>query len=76
MRIRKIYRQIARKNGVTIKEVRSEMQKAILWAYQNPPKDGGITEAYQKCVPCRDKVPTPEEVICFVAGKNQQRENR
>lgn len=38
MRIRKIYRQIARKNGVTIKEVRSEMQKAILWAYQNPPK--------------------------------------
>ena len=44
MNVRKIYRQIARKNGVTVKEVRNEMQGAILAAYQNPSKNNSVTE--------------------------------
>lgn len=73
MRMRKLYRRIAQKNGVTEKEVRNEMQRAILWAYQNPPKDGDVTEVYQKCVPCKEEIPTPEELICYAVEKIQKR---
>ena len=40
MSMRKIYREIARKNGVSVKDVKRDMQAAIAAAYQNPPKDG------------------------------------
>ena len=46
MSMRKIYRKIARENGVSVKEVKEDMQAAITAAYQNPPKDGGVTAAY------------------------------
>ena len=55
MNVRKIYRQITRKNGVTVKEVRNEMQGAILAAYQNPSKNNSVTDAYQRKIPCRRK---------------------
>ena len=48
MSMRKIYRKIARENGVSVKEVKEDMQAAITAAYQNPPKDGGVTAAYQR----------------------------
>ena len=71
MGMRKIYRQIARENGVSVKEVRNEIQEAICAAYQNPPEDG-VTAAYQGKIPCRRDIPTPEEVICFITGEIQR----
>ena len=69
MRMRKILKQVARENGVTVKEVREEMQKAINEAWQNPPRDGGVTAAYQRRVPCRGTIPTPEELIRYAAAE-------
>ena len=40
MNMRKILRSVARANGVTVKEVREEMQKSITEAWKNPPEDG------------------------------------
>lgn len=64
MSMRKIYRKIAREHGVSPKEVREEMQAAIMQAYQNPPDDN-ITVAYQNRVPRKGDVPTPEEFIRY-----------
>lgn len=73
MGMRKIYRRIARENGVTVKEVRDEIQGAVSAAYQNPPEDGGVTAACQGRIPCRGGIPTPEEVIRFAAGEIQKK---
>lgn len=62
MSMRKIYRKIARENGVTLAEVKHDMQAAIDAAYSNPPDDG-ITKAYQQKVPRKKEVPTVEEFI-------------
>lgn len=67
MKMKKIMKEIAREHGVTVKEVREEMQKAITEAWTNPPDDGGVTAAYQRRVPCRGQVPTPEEFIRYAA---------
>ena len=53
MSMRKIYRKIAREHGVSPKEVREEMQAAIMQAYQNPPDDN-ITEIGRAS--CRERV--------------------
>ena len=64
MNMKKILKRIAKENGVTVEEVREEMQKAITEAWKNPPADGGVTAAYQRKVPCKGEVPTPEELVC------------
>ncbi|PWM50788.1 MAG: hypothetical protein DBX60_08510 [Bacillota bacterium] len=69
MRMKKILKQIAKENGVTVKEVREEMQMAITMAWTNPPKDGGVTAAYQRRVPCKGEIPTPEELIRYAAAE-------
>ena len=74
MGMRKIYRQIARQNGVSTKEVKQEIQKMIEDAWGNPPNDGGVIKAYQRQVPCRGEMPTPDELICYVAAKVRQGE--
>lgn len=71
MSMRRILRKIARENGVSLAEVRTDMQEAIHTAYQNPPNDGGVTAAYQRRVPCKGEVPTPEELIHYAAGRLQ-----
>lgn len=68
MGMRKIYRQIAKKNGVTLAEVKRDMQEAIAYAYKNTPDDG-ITAAYQKHVPHKGETPTVDEVIRYAAQK-------
>lgn len=72
MRMKKILEQIAREHGVTVKEVREEMQKAITEAWMNPPEDGGVTAAYQRRVPCKGAIPTPEELIRYAAAEIQK----
>ena len=69
MDINKILGQVAEADGVSIEEVKKEMQAAISAAYQNPSYDGGRTEARQKEVPCRGEIPTPEEFIRYAAWK-------
>ena len=68
MSMRKIYRKVARKHGVSVKEVKEEMQKALEYAYTNAP-DNGVTEAYQKQVPSKGEIPTPDEIIRYAANK-------
>ena len=68
MSMRKIYRKVARKYGVSVKEVKEEMQKALEYAYTNTPDDG-VTEAYQKQVPSKEEIPTPDEFIRYAANK-------
>ncbi len=69
MSMRKIFRKIARENGVSVREVKEDMQAAITEAYRNPPKDGGVTAAYQRQVPRKGEIPTPEELIRYAAAK-------
>jgi hypothetical protein len=66
--MRGIYRKVARKHGVTVKEVKDEMQKALDYAYTNIPDDG-VTGAYQKQVPSKGEIPTPDEFIMYAANK-------
>ncbi len=66
MSMRNIYREIARKNGVTVEEVKREMQEAINAAYRVTPVDS-ITREYQDRVPRVGEVPTAEEFIRYAA---------
>ncbi|WP_304508612.1 sporulation initiation factor Spo0A C-terminal domain-containing protein [Anaerotignum sp.] len=64
---RKMYRKIAKEEGLTIAEVKREMQLVLENAYNN--SNNGVIKAYQNQVPRRDEVPTPDEFIRFVVGK-------
>ena len=69
MSMRKIYRELAKKHGVSVKEVREEMQAALTDAYTNPLNNNAITKAYQNRVPRQGEIPTPEEAVRYLAGK-------
>ena len=50
------------------------MQAAIKDAYTDPTNNNEITKTYQKRVPCQGEIPTPEELVRYLAGelkKNQ-----
>lgn len=64
MRLKDVYRQNAKKNGVTEKD---EMQRSIDEAW-NDPQNNGIIRAYQNRVPCRGATPTSDELLCYLAG--------
>ena len=68
MSMRSIYRKIAKQYGVSVNEVKEEMQMALNHAYTKTPNDG-ITEAYQKQVPSRGEIPTPDEFIRYAVNK-------
>ncbi len=72
MNMRKIYRKIAKKNGVSVQEVRREMQAAITEAYTDPLNDNEITKAYQNRVPRKGEIPTPEELLRYLSGQAGQ----
>ena len=67
MNMKKILKKVARANGVTVKEVETEIQKAINEAWKNPPDD--VTVSYQRRVPCTGEIPTPDEFIRFMADE-------
>lgn len=55
---------VARKKGVSVEEVKREIEFVITIARENPdPK----IQAFWNSVPHKDKVPTPEEVIAYIA---------
>ncbi|MCI8321028.1 MAG: hypothetical protein HFH02_08135 [Dorea sp.] len=69
MSMRKIYRKLAKEHGVSVKEVRQDMQRAIKHAYTDPLNNNEITKAYQNRVPRQGEIPTPEELVCYMVGE-------
>lgn len=63
---RKIYRKIAKKHGVTVAEVKQDMQEAINTAYTDPDRNL-INIKVQNSVPRKGDIPTPNEMIRFAA---------
>ena len=62
MNMRKIYKSIAKRHGVSMAEVRRDMQAAIDEAYKIP-------NDHALCVQREGDKPTPEELIAYVAQK-------
>lgn len=68
MSMRKIYRKVAKKHGVTVTEVKRDMQAAIDCAYQKADKTEA-EKSIQKRVVAQSEIPTAEELICFLANE-------
>ncbi|HMM05963.1 MAG TPA: sporulation initiation factor Spo0A C-terminal domain-containing protein [Clostridiales bacterium] len=66
--MRTIYRKVAKKHGVTAAEVKREMQAAVDCAYRKPDKTEA-EKSIQRRVPAQSKIPTAEELICFLASE-------
>lgn len=56
------YRKIAKEHGISVKEVKRDMQEAINSAYVNP-------NAEALSVPRKGKTPTPDEFIDYMVDK-------
>ena len=69
MNMRKIYRELAKKYGVSAKEVREEMQAALTDAYTNPLNNNVITKPYQNRIPHQGEMPTPQEAVRYLVGE-------
>lgn len=68
MSMRNVYRKVARKYGITVEEVKREMQSAIDETYNNP-NHNDVTKAYQDRVSRKGEKPTVDEFIRYVADK-------
>ena len=62
MNMKKIYKKIAKQYGVSVAEVKHDIQAAIDEAYKNPNFHAG-------CVYREGDKPTPEEFIAHVARR-------
>lgn len=69
MNLERIYNKIAKDHGVSASEVRQAIRAAIRDAYTNPPDDNGAVRAYQKRIPCKGSIPTPEELIAYLSSE-------
>ncbi len=68
MSMRNIYRKIAREHGVSVEEVKKEMQTAIDHAYGK--RNKLISEKMlQSSVPSKGEVPTTEEFIKGISNR-------
>lgn len=57
-------RIIARNNGTTVEKVKTHIKLAILSGLSNPDP---VVQARWKKIPCEGELPTPEELIAFLA---------
>lgn len=73
MEAKRVLKMVAKRNGVSLKEVRKEIQEAINYAWKDMPEGG---EELRKKVPCRGEVPTPEELICFLSNEARVAQRR
>ena len=55
---KEIYQKVAKECGVSVQEVKQEMQTALKYAYGNTPDDG-VTRKVEKKVPSKAEGPTP-----------------
>lgn len=65
MSMRNIYRKIAKEHGVTVEEVKRDMQEAINYAYENKLKYYDVS-VEQKSLHNSDEIPTAEEFIEYI----------
>lgn len=72
MGMRRIYRKVAKKYGVSVAEVRKDMQAAIDYAYQKSDKSES-EKVMQKSIAHKEGIPTPEEFIKAVAHNIKNR---
>ena len=66
MNVQKAISIIAKKDGVSTKQVLIELQKAIDEGFSNP--DPAIHAEWAK-IPCKGTRPTPEELITYEVNK-------
>ena len=59
---RKMYRKIAREYGVSIAEVKRDMNAAVEHAYKSP-------NLHARCVPAEGDTPTVDEVVAHAARR-------
>lgn len=74
MGMSRVYKKVARANGVTVKEVKREIQTVINSAWTDPINNNEITRAYQSRVPSKGKIPTPNELIRFAVSELRKEE--
>lgn len=60
--MKKIYKKIAKAHGVSVEEVKRDMQGAINEAYAKP-------NLYANCVERQNEIPTPEELITHLSNR-------
>lgn len=63
-------KKIAMQEGVTVEEVRKEMKEAMLIGLCS--QDSAVVEKWKQ-VPCKGDVPTPEELIAYIAQNAKER---
>ncbi|SHN57304.1 sporulation initiation factor Spo0A C-terminal domain-containing protein [Desulfitobacterium chlororespirans] len=73
MNMREIYRKVARKHGVSVKEVKRDMQAAIEFAYNRPGRSER-EKMVQESVERANGVPTVKELIAFAVGELREQE--
>ncbi len=59
----RICKAIALKNGISVEEVKKEMQSAINYAFENATQEQKL---FQSNITKKGEIPTPEEVLNFV----------
>lgn len=64
--VERTLRKIAKKEGISVAEVKHEIEIAIAYGQSNP--DTKIQKEWQ-AVSCKGETPTPEEVILQLAKK-------
>lgn len=57
-----IYKKLAKQNGITVKELKSEMQDAINQAYAAP-------NFFANCVPRKGETPTIDEFVEYTVRR-------
>jgi len=65
MNMKKLYKKIAQKHGVTPEEVERDMQTAINSAYEDP-------NFHAQKIPSKGAMPTIEEFINYISEQNEE----
>ena len=74
MSMRSIYRKIAKKYGVSAQSVKEEIRAAIAETYTDPNNNNEITKAYQRRVPAKGEISTPEELVRYAAQRVKEKQ--
>lgn len=64
--IEKCFKKVAKQNGISVEEVKSEIQSAIEIAMLNP--DPAIREQWNQ-IPHKGETVSPEEIIAYLINK-------
>ncbi len=62
MNMKKVFRKVAKQHGISVAQMKREMQAAIDEAYKNP-------SFHAECVHRAGAVPTPEEFVAHMARR-------